>query len=532
MQDLLVHNPVGLLEVDSQLIIKQANLEAERIFGYEAGEMIGLTVQDLIPHAKRAQHAQNVTQFSDIGVSRMMGNATGKQIFKGLRKDGDFAFIQIGINLIKRGEETVYLIAACDCKELHAITESLKASNMALQHKVDELEELKRRKNHFMSVISHELKTPLQSTLGLIELLHEKPEQQSIANLLDELENCAFDIQRHVRTLTDFANSQQGALTTHEESCNLSNLLNCEMVHASKRFKFHKTKHKLEINLPEHARHVVDASRLKTVIYGLLCNAYLHADAHEIVLKASIVIEDDRCYLSVDIQDDGVGMTGSIKEHIDQPLSNIEQRRRRGNGGLGLGLYLYNKYIQSMNGTFKLESYPGKGTVAQIRIPVYPEVESLPSESLTKLQARTDDSNKNLAKDSTKGSISHIQTLKDSKVLLVEDDKLVAKVTKALLQKVGAHVSLAHHGAEALEVVEANSDSPYDIVLMDLDMPVMNGYEATKQLRLKPEYAQTPILAITAGMESEAFPKALASGIDHCFSKPFLPAQLLAWLSR
>lgn len=122
--------------------------------------MVGLSIDELIPHSKRAQHHKHVAGFTTVGTSRMMGNSSGKRVFKGLRKDGTTAHIQIGINLIKREMDTVYIIAVSDCDELHQLTENLKLSNLELQSKIAELEHMKYKKNHFMTVMSHELRTP------------------------------------------------------------------------------------------------------------------------------------------------------------------------------------------------------------------------------------------------------------------------------------------------------------------------------------------------------------------------------------
>lgn len=500
MQDLLAHNPVGLLEIDSELIIKLANLEAERIFRYEAGGLAGVSIDELIPDSQRLAHRKHVAQFTQLGTSRMMGNTSGKQIFKAVRKDGTTAHIQIGINLIKRDTETVYVIAVSDCDELHHLTEDLKRSNLELQTKIAELEQMKHKKNHFMTVMSHELRTPLQSTLGLIELLHQDIESQTIAPLLEDLNACAFDMQRHVRTLTDYANCQQGKLELQIEECGLKALITSELNRVKKRFKYQAIEQSVDLRLPDHTKHRTDVSRLASMLHGLLCNVYIHSQASQVLIRANLENSGARELLIIDIIDNGVGIPDVISENIDQPFANFQRRRSNGQGGLGVGLYLHNKYMQAMKGSLTLSNPISGGTQVQLQLPVEP---ATPSDKLQGL-----------------------------KILLVEDDKLIAKITRTLLHKAGAQVQLAQHGAQALELVHAQADTPFDLVLMDLDMPVMNGFEATRALRKLPAYASTPILAVTAGIESEAFPQALACGINHCFSKPFSVAQLQAWLHK
>lgn len=498
MQDLLVHNPVGLLEVDSKLIIKLANLEAERIFKYEAGGLAGLSIDELIPHGQRAGHHRHVEQFTQVGTSRMMGNSSGKQVFKALRKDGSTAHVQIGINLIERDKETVYIIAVSDCDELHQLTEDLKRSNLELQTKIAELEQMKHKKTHFMTVMSHELRTPLQSTLGLIELLHQDIDSQSLAPLLEDLNACAFDMQRHVKTLTDYANSQQGRLDLQIEECTLKTLITSELNRVKKRFKNQAIQQCVDLQLPDQATHRTDPARLASMLHGLMCNVYLHSNASQVLIQARLDKAGVKEELVIDITDNGNGIPQAIVQNIDQPFANFQKRKSSGQGGLGVGLYLNNKYIQAMQGSLTLSTPPTGGTQVHLTLPVEPT--------------------------------PHTNSLQGRKILLVEDDKLIAKITRTLLQKTGAQVQLAQHGAEALELVHAQTNNPFDLVLMDLDMPVMNGFETTRALRQLPSYAQTPILAVTAGIESEAFPQALAAGINHCFSKPFSPAQLQAWL--
>lgn len=522
MQDLLVHNPVGLLEVDSTFIIKLANLEAERIFGYEAGGLAGKSINDLIPQASRARHHQHVAQFTQIGTSRMMGNSSSRQVFKALKKDGTTAHIQIGINLINRDQSTVYLIAVSDCDELHELTENLKKSNSELQTKIAELEELKHKKNHFMTVMSHELRTPLQSTLGLIELLHQDIDSQSLEQLLEDLNTCAFDMQRHVRTLTDYANSQQGNLELQTEECNLNSLIRAELERINNRFKNQKILRKEKLNLPEQVKHLTDPYRLASVLNGLLCNVYLHAQASEVEIHARLKNSGNGDQFCLEILDNGIGIASDIIEKMNQPFANFQSRKSNGQGGLGVGLYLNCQYVQAMQGKLTLKLRPEGGTqvILNLRLTRVAASTAPKEELLTSAPVRT------ISLDMNGNPLAGLS------VLLVEDDKLIAKIARTLLQKAGSRVQVAHHGAEALEIVHSHTEHPFDLVLMDLDMPVMNGYDATRALRQLAEYARTPIVAVTAGIESDAFPKALAAGIDHCFSKPFKPSQLQAWLEN
>jgi CheY-like chemotaxis protein len=251
-----------------------------------------------------------------------------------------------------------------------------------------------------------------------------------------------------------------------------------------------------------------DKIRIGRMMHGLIDNAMKFSDAHQI--KVHIAFKAEPCAeLYFEVSDDGIGMSDSLIQSIGQPFANQSVRRTRGGGGMGVGFYLTHKYLEMMGGQFSLTSRQGEGTCSSIQLPL-------------KLMGRA--SAQAVSADSAGGDLP----LSNLRLLLVEDDPTVAKINAIRLRKLGAHVVVAGNGQVAVEMLQ---DKSVDIaaILMDLHMPVMDGFSATRHIRDMVEYVKIPIVAVTAGSRLAEYARAMAAGIDAFYSKPFEPNVLIQY---
>jgi len=208
-----------------------------------------------------------------------------------------------------------------------------------------------------------------------------------------------------------------------------------------------------------------------------------------------------------EVCDDGVGMSSAMQRVVGKPFSNHAERSSRGGGGMGVGFYLAKKYLELMGGRFNLVTQEGHGTCVGFEVPL-----QLIGQASTQARVRP----------LGQGELP----LSNLTLLLVEDDPTVAKINAIRLRKLGAQVLVAGNGKAAVDMLKGQS-AKVEAILMDLHMPVMDGFAAARQIRKMNQYIKTPIVAVTAGSRLAEYSRAMAAGIDAFYSKPFEPNVLV-----
>jgi len=365
-----------------------------------------------------------------------------------------------------------------------------------------------RQQNHFLNVVSHELRTPLNNSLEMLNQLSATQLDEDQAELFQDLDKANIDVTRSVKMLMDYADSMLGELQLEEEEFDLRALWldRLRLVQRAHPGQIHLLQLREEFDFDPLV--LGDKIRIGRMMHGLIDNAMKFSDAHQI--KVHIAFKAEPCAeLYFEVSDDGIGMSDSLIQSIGQPFANQSVRRTRGGGGMGVGFYLTHKYLEMMGGQFSLTSRQGEGTCSSIQLPL-------------KLMGRA--SAQAVSADSAGGDLP----LSNLRLLLVEDDPTVAKINAIRLRKLGAHVVVAGNGQVAVEMLQ---DKSVDIaaILMDLHMPVMDGFSATRHIRDMVEYVKIPIVAVTAGSRLAEYARAMAAGIDAFYSKPFEPNVLIQY---
>jgi CheY-like chemotaxis protein len=248
------------------------------------------------------------------------------------------------------------------------------------------------------------------------------------------------------------------------------------------------------------------------VLNNLLGNAIKFTDSGSVVVRLTAEDRDDgRCEISISIRDTGIGIDADTRARLFQPFTQADATTSRRYGGTGLGLAICRKLTDLMGGRIQVDSEPGAGSEFQVRIPY--RRATVPH--ATPLQ----DQGADAAAASAGG--------KGLRALLVEDNPVNQAVARAMLGRLGLRVTTAANGVEALKALE--SEAPFDIVLMDVQMPVMDGYEAARRLRRREAeqgLPHTPVVALTANAMPEHRDACLAAGMDDYLTKPIVREQL------
>lgn len=349
-------------------------------------------------------------------------------------------------------------------------------------------------KERFLANTSHELRTPLNGLTGLIQQLKKQHAELQDFEIIQDIEGSIQHLSDLLGDIIDEVALDTGSLELENINFHLINELSPEISYFSRRCKekglgFHFG---LEDNLPQFFSG--DPKRLRQIINNLIGNAIKFTQMGSISFNiASLSNQHDFTNLKFTVTDTGCGIPEKKKDNIWQHFSQIETANNRKNGGIGLGLSISSKLVHTMRGSIGFESRQGQGSSFWFVIPLKQGVEP---------------------------DLLNQQNMR--RILLAEDNLINQKVSKHALQNLGYEVEVAENGRIAVEKFKQNS---YDLILMDIQMPEMDGIEATKIIRrIEQERGNAKpikIIAITANAIKEDRDRCKEAGIDGYLSKPF-----------
>lgn len=390
----------------------------------------------------------------------------------------------------------------------------LQSNNLVLASMVDQLQELviqadsaNQVKREFLNNMSHELRTPLHGVIAMSHLLLEDQLSQQQRSYLEVVSQSGKSLLGLIDNLFDFSRLTQHQLELSKQEFRLSEFAEQLQALISPRAQAQGLSFVLSVDprLPQDC--LGDPLRLKQILINLLGNAIKFTPSGEV--QQRILLEADGL-VRFEVQDTGIGISGKEFETIFSPFTQANGSLTRQYGGTGLGLTIANQLIERMGGRLLCKSEPDKGSLFSFTLELLkqaPEPEPAPHEPASG-QVRT----------------GHI--------LLVEDNPINQAVAEAILKKQGYVTAIAPDGLEALKIL---SQAPFDLVLMDCQMPVMDGYEATENIRqgqqgiLNPDI---PIIALTAHTQEGDREKCLAAGMNDYLGKPFTHQELEAMLKK
>ncbi len=483
-----------------------ANGETCRQLGYDREEILALTVSDINP------------EFPPEAVRRVARDMAAQGGYLRLetrhrRKDGSSYPVEATIYLRQRDEGAWFIAFYND------ITVRKEAERQLIQAR-DAAEAANRAKSTFLANMSHELRTPMNAILGLTGLAKRHADNPRLLDHLEKVEQASHNLLGIINDILDISKIEAERMTLERVDFRLG-----EVLENLASLIGHKARAKgleLRIDLPPELMALPlagDPLHLGQILLNLAGNAVKFTSAGSVAVRAAIVEDDGReATLRFEIQDTGIGIRAEDQKRLFTAFEQADGSMTRKYGGTGLGLAISKRLVQLMGGGIGVDSLPGKGSTFwfTVRLPKAPEgAAQAPASEEGSAEVRI--------------RARHA----GARVLLVEDEPINQEVSRALLEDIGFRVDLAEHGRQAVEMA-ARTD--YALILMDMQMPVMNGVDATKAIRAGQRNARTPIIAMTANAFEEDRRTCLAAGMNDHVGKPIddgvLFESLLRWLDK
>lgn len=385
----------------------------------------------------------------------------------------------------------------------------------ALSESMHAAEAASRAKSTFLANMSHEIRTPLNAINGGLHLLKRSGLQQSQLQLLGKIETASRHLLELINGVLDLSKIEAGKFALAEASFSvlqvMGNLISIQNERAQEKGLSLRTE--VDPEIPPWL--LGDGLRLQQALLNYVGNAIKFTDSGSVTLRARLIEQTENdVHLRFEVVDTGIGIAADDMVTLFCEFEQIDNSSTRRYGGTGLGLAITRKIARLMGGDAGGESRPGEGSLfwIEVRFTIDRSVHQLPSaDDLADLVGRL------------------ARVAQGKRVLLVEDDVLSREVALSLLEEVGIVPDTAEDGRMACE---AAGRKIYDLILMDMQMPLMDGLEATRVIRALPGYARIPVVAMTANAFAEDRLRCLAAGMTDFVSKPVEPELLFATLLR
>ncbi len=522
----------AIIMLDSVGNISMWNDAATRIFGYSAGEVVGENLHTLLtPSRYLSAHQQAFPLFQRAGTGKAIGQLVE---VSALRRGGEEFPVELSLSAVKlRGEwHAVGILRDITSRKrneerLATHVVALEAANRALAESNRKAEAATRAKSEFLANMSHEIRTPMTAILGFADFLRgESDLDRAPAARRDAIETIHRNGQyllTLINDVLDLSKIEADRFEIERTACSPNEVL-AEVV-SLMRVRAESKSLPLTVRFasPLPSSIQSDPRRLRQILINLVGNAIKFTQQGTVHIEAQFLAGDDAAdRLQFDVVDTGIGIAPDQIERLFQPFTQADSSTTRRFGGTGLGLTISKRLAVMLGGDIVVQSSPGEGsrfsvTIAAQRLEGATWVESFAESSLADAESNT---------------VPPQAVRLGGRILLAEDGPDNQRLIAFILRKAGAELTLVENGRLACEQVRAavREGKPYDLILMDMQMPVMDGYSAVRTLR-EEGYRET-IVALTAHAMEGDERECLAAGCDAYLSKPINHAKFLPTIAR
>ncbi len=523
---IVVTNAAGRIEL--------VNKEAEKLFSYSRDELLGRSVEMLIPNRFRTHHPSLRESFISDPTTRPMG--AGRDLYAQTR-DGREVPIEIGLNPIHTDHGVLVLASIIDISER-------KAAEERSRQQAEQIAAASRYKSEFLANMSHELRTPLNSILVLSEQLKNNLHGNLSAKQVmhaDIIHRSGSDLLALINDILDLSKIEAGRMTVLYENIPLLEFVasierSFRPMAEAKHLRF-----TVEVDPDAPLTIFSDHQRIFQIIRNLFSNALKFTNDGEIRIRflPARASHSDEPMLAIAVSDTGIGIPPDKHDMIFEAFRQVDGSTSRRFGGTGLGLSISRSLAQLLDGELTMQSASGKGSTFTLLLPRgIEQPEAVPVAMTPGAAAGELAQWPEFSADVTAPAVQPPEPSEapqaaaeftGRRILLVDDDVRNIYAMSSILEELGFESEVAKNGRQALDFLATHRD--IDVVLMDMMMPVMDGYQATHELKHQLGFA-TPVIALTAHAMKGDREKCLAAGADDYLAKPVSHADLVAMLHK
>lgn len=485
----------AVLVTDLEGHLLEINPAAERIFGYTRSDFTAMQIADLVTPAPSLNAALPPDPTSAAAETRMRLTA---------RHCDQTEFpVELSITQSENNNGTIFI---CFIRDLSTEV----AAEQALISARDEALAGEKAKADLLAVMSHEMRTPLNGLLGTLELLQDSPLTPSQQRYLGVVQDSSKLLLQHVNDVLDITRLEKGRMQVYLAPVSVAQLLQDVISNQSTSAERRQNRLLAQISATVPDVLLIDAFQVKQILLNLVSNAIKFTLNDQITLAADY--DPASQVLTLGVKDNGIGIAAKDLDRVFQDFVVLDASYARVQGGTGLGLAITRRIATALGGTISVTSREGEGSLFTLQIPATP-----PADDLT-------------ADLGANGAVSASLSPQSLTILVVEDNAVNRFVVRELLMKQGHSVQEAANGKQGLALAGAHR---FDLILMDISMPLMDGIEATKAIRSsKGQSASVPIIALTAHARSEEVARFKAAGMQEVLIKPISAATLRDVLRR
>lgn len=509
---IIAHTPDAVIVTNRGGWTVEFNPAAEAMFGYTRDEVIGHQIVPMIFDRGRIDDYQAL-----IAEAVASAYEKGPQRFEleARRADGSTFPVEISIGVSRHGHGAVIVGFIRDVS-------ARKAADRVLEEALSKARSGEKAKAEFLTVMSHEMRTPLNGLLGSLDLLRDTPLNEDQRKLLAVMEASGDILLGHVNSVLDIARAEAGEIKIADTAFDLDQLIeDCIANQRGLARRANSTLSHRPLTGP-FGEVRGDPVRLRQILLNLIGNAVKFTHAGTITLESERLepraVSGRPGMVEFRVIDTGIGIAPEDQDRIFEDFETVDAGYARQNGGTGLGLGIVRRLVNAMGGEIGVESEPGEGSVFWLRLPLRPAHVLLDDAALGTASGSA------AVRGAARAGSRSIGPSRD--ILVIEDNEINRLLLRRFLEEAGHRVSEAVDG---LNGVALASEKAFDVILTDVSMPRMDGIEATRRIRAdKGPSASSRIIALTAHALPDEIARFRAAGMDDCLTKPVARDILLA----
>ncbi len=497
--------PEAIVVANAKGVIVQCNAATEAMFGYAWDDLMGQNLRMLMNAQESEHHDGYLQAYLGTGDKKIMNQP---RVVQGLRRDGSLFPVRLTISETRVDSEHFFIGVMQD------FTSIQNTQNLLVEAK-DKAEQANRMRGEFLANMSHEIRTPVNGIVGMTELALELAESKTQKEYLTLARDSANHLLQIINEILDFSKIEAKAMELIPVEVCPAQLIRHTVRSLEQLARVKGVDLRLEPDAAMPELVWMDPVRMRQVLTNVIGNAIKFTAKGSVTVRTAVSPGQDEqvVLLDITITDTGIGFDPTRTDALFSPFTQADGSVTRSFGGTGLGLAITRSLLQLMGGDIRAEGRPGQGATFVVHVPLHKVTESLALAPVVQVP------------EAPVPSVSALS------VLLVEDHDINRKLAEILLQRMGCRYDTASDGQQALDQLAA---AHFDVVLMDVMMPVMDGITALRQLREREKATggHTAVLMVTAHAMTGDRERFLAAGADGYVSKPMSEAALQTEIDR